>query len=283
MTGENRAGAGLRYIFFGFANASGYLQGTSPTTPAANGTIQRMQRLRGAQTFPMTLPEVERVNADGDDETLLQFTFPGVGLPSGNFGLAIHDMDFDAAIQGTLVESIGDIRAGAIAPGGQTFSNVMLLIMRESKKFDGNVKGVTAWEAALLPSLEISQLGSEWTSRTFTPYNYSVSLSKAARALYGATFTELLRGTTEMAIEPFDLENPIEIYGGFGNGAATTFALDTAPVSADGSKTHVYLNGVKQAYTTNYTISGKSLIFPVAPGSGVHIGYMQEVLAASLS
>lgn len=282
MAGENRIGAGLRYIYYGIPNSSGYLQGTT-TTPATNGTMQRMQRLRGGQTFPLTLTEPERVPVSGDDEPLVQFTFPGEALPSGNFGLAVHDMDFDALIQGTLVETIGDIRAGALAPGGQIFQPIMLLIMREAKKYEGNVKGVQTWEAVLLPSVEATPLGPEWTQRTFNPYNYAISLSKAARALYGATYTEGLRGTTELAIEPFDLENPIEIYGGFGNAVATTYALDTAPVSADGAKTHVYLNGVKQAYTTNYTISGKSLIFVAAPGSGVHIGYMQEVSAAGLS
>lgn len=282
MAGENRIGAGLRWIYYGIPNSSGYLQGTT-TTPATNGTMQRMTRLRGGQTFPLTLADPERVPVSGDDEPLVQFTFPGEALPSGNMGLAVHDMDFDALIQGTKVETIGDIRAGALAPGGLVFQPIMLLIMREAKKFEGSTKGVLTWEAVLLPSVEVTALGPEWTQRTFTPYNYAVSLSKASRALYGGTYTELLRGTTELAIEPFDLENPIEIYGGFGNGAAVNYTLDTAPVSADGSKTHVYLNGVKQAYTTNYTISGKTLVFAVAPGSGVHIGYMQEVAAADLS
>lgn len=282
MAGEDRIGAGLRYIYFGVPNASGYLQGTS-ATPTANGTIQRMQRLRGAQLFPLTIPDVDRLNVSGDDEPLVQFIFASESLPSGNMGLAVHDMDFDALIQGTKVEPIGNIRAGALAPGGQTYPTLMMLIMREAKKFQGATKGIAAWEGVFLPAVQLSPLGQEYQQRAFSPYQYAIALSKASRAPYGATYTELARGTTEMAIEPLDLDYPLEIYGGFGNGVATSFALDTAPVAADGSSTSVFLNGVKQAYTTNYTVSGLSLVFGVAPGSGVHIGYMQEVNAANLS
>lgn len=282
MAGEDRIGAGLRWIYYGVPNSSGYMQGNS-ITPATNGTIQRMNRLRGAQLVPLTLPDPEVLPVSGDDEPLVQFTFSAEGLPSGSMGLAVHDLDFDALVQGTLTEIIGNIKFGAMSPGGQVRQPLMFLIMREAKKYEGNTKGVTAWEGTFLNSVEISPSGSEWAQRAFNPYNYFMTLSKAARAPYGATYTELLRGTTEMPIDPFFSDNPIEVYGGFGNGVATSYALSNPPVSADGTYTSVFLNGVKQAYTTNYTISGSSLVFGSAPGSGVHIGYMQEVLASALS
>lgn len=282
MAGEDRIGAGLRAIYYGVPNSSGYMQGVT-TTPATAGTIQRMQRLRGARVVPLSLPDPEVLPVSGDDEPLVQFTFSAENLPNGSMGLAVHDLDFEALVQGTLTETIGNIKFGAISPDGQIRQPLMFMIIRESKKFEGNVKGIVGWEGAFLNSVEVSPVGSEWEQRAFNPYNYFMVLSKGARAPYGATYTELLRGTTSMPIDPFFSDNPIEVYGGFGDGVTTSYALSNPPVSADGTYTSVFLNGVKQAYTTNYTISGSSLVFVSAPGSGVHIGYMQEILAANMS
>lgn len=282
MAGENRVGAGFRYIYYGVANPSGYLQGNS-NTPASNGTIEPMLRLRGARTFPVEVPDRDRLPVSGDDEPLVAFDFASENLPSGVMATAIRNQGFEALIQGTLEETIGDLRAGALAASGTDSENMILLLMREAKKFDGAVKGVGAWEILMLPSSTIAPLGSSWEQRTFNPYNYAITASKAARAPYGATYTEGLRGTTEMALEPIEADNPIMIEGGFGDGAETDYVLSYAPVAETAAKVHVYLNGVKQAYTTNYSVSGLTLTFLVAPGSGVHIGVMYEVSASALS
>lgn len=282
MTGEARIGAGFKYIFYGVANSSGYLQGNSASA-ASNGTIQPLLRLRGARTFPVQIPDRDRINVSGDDEPLATFSFASEQLPQGVLATAVRDLDFEALIQGTLAESIGDLQLGALGPSGQSNLTMMLLMMREAKKFEGSTKGVGAWEILMIPACEITPLGSEWEQRTFQPYNYSISLSKAARALYGATYTEALRGTTELALEPVFGDNPIMIEGGFGNASQQAFTLTYTPAAASGSKVLVFVNGVKQAYTTNYTVSGKTLTFVSAPASGAHIGIMYEVSASELS
>lgn len=280
MAGENRIAAGFRYIYVGRANASGYLAGNIDGD-ASNGTIVPMQRVRGARTFPVEIPDRDRVPVSGDDEPLVTFTFASEELPSGVMATAVRDLEFEAKVQGTLAESIGDLTLGALAPGNQANETMMMLLQREAKKFEGNTKGTGAWEILLVPAAEITPLGSTWEQRTFNPYNYAISISKAARALYGATYTEALRGTTELALEPIFSDNPIMIEGGFGNASAVNFTLAYTPVSS--AKMHVYLNGVKQALTTNWTLSGRTLTFLAAPGSGVHIGIMYEVAASALS
>jgi hypothetical protein len=285
MAGEDRIGAGYKAIYVGRVNANGYMSGNI-SAEASNGQLLRMTRLRGAQTFPVSIPDDERVPVPGDDEILVTHTFASGELPSGVMGLAVHNMDFDALAQGTLVEPIGDLRAGAMVPTGRVNSTLCFFMMREAKKYEGNIKGTAAWEWLLVPSCEATPLGVEWQTRTFQPYNYGIAISKSSRAPYGATYTEGLRGTTEMALEPIDADYPGEIYGGFGDGATTSFNLTTAPIFADGNKTHLYINGVKKTYgagAAGYTISGATLIIGTAPASGAHIGYMQEIAASALS
>jgi hypothetical protein len=281
MAGEDRIGAGFRYIYHGVADSSGHLQGNSGTA-ATNGTIQPMLRLRGARTFPVSIPDRDRVPVSGDDSPLVTFSFPSEQLPNGVMATAVKSLDFEALCQSTAVESYGDLRAGSLGPSGEVQRTMMLLLQREAKKYEGSTKGVSAWEILMIPACEISPLGSEWEQRTFNPYNYSISISKAGQGIYGASYTELTRGTTEMAIEPIEADNPVMIEGGYGDNATTNFTLAKTPVAATAAKVHVWLNNVKQTYTTHYTVSGTGLSFVTPPGTGVHIGVMYEVAASTL-
>lgn len=282
MAGEDRIGAGFKYIFYGVADSNGYLQGNN-ATPATNGTIQPMLRLRGARTFPVTIPERDRVPVSGDDEPLVTFSFASEQLPNGVMATAVRSLDFEALVKSTLVESIGDLRAGSMAAGGEVSRTMMLLLIREAKKYEGATKGPTGWEIVMIPSCEIAPAGAEWEQRTFNPYNYSINISKAGQGVYGGSYTEATRGTTELAIEPIEADNPIMIEGGYGNASEDDFALTYAPVAATAAKVHVWLNNVKQVYTTHYVVSGGGVHFVTPPGSGVHIGIMYEVAASALS
>ena len=282
MAGEDRIGAGFKYIYYGVADSSGYLQGNG-ATPATNGTIQPMLRLRGARTFPVTIPERDRVPVSGDDEPLVAFSFASEQLPNGVMSTAVRSLDFEGLVKSTLVESIGDLRAGSMAAGGEVSRTMMLLLIREAKKFEGATKGPLAWEVVMIPSCEISPAGAEWEQRTFNPYNYSINISKAGQGLYGGSYTEAARGTSDMAIEPIEADNPIMIEGGYGDAAQLTFPLSVLPVANSAAKVHVYLNNQKQIYTTAYSVVAGVLTFVSAPGAGVHIGVMYEVAASSLT
>lgn len=282
MAGEDRIGAGFKYIYYGVADSSGYLQGNSATA-ATNGTIQPMLRLRGARTFPVTIPERERVPVSGDDEPLVTFSFASEQLPNGVMATAVRSLDFEALVKSTLVESLGDLRAGSMAAGGEVLRTMMLLLIREAKKYEGSTKGTGAWEAVMIPACEISPAGAEWEQRTFNPYNYSINISKAGIGIYGGSYTEATRGTNELALEPIECDNPPFVMGGYGDGATTGYTLTHTPVAASAAKVHVWLDNVKQTYTTHYTVTGTGLNFVSPPGDGVHIGVMYEVAASALS
>ena len=53
---------------------------------------------------------------------------------------------------------------------------------------------------------------------------------------------------------------------GSGNGTVTAFTLSQAPPTSSG--VDVYLNGILQEYTTDYTISSTTLTFTTAPATG---------------
>lgn len=278
---EARIAAGFDFIFYGVRNVNGYFQGNDATGAAAGNTNgQGALRLEGARTIPVSLPQDDVVTVTGDNEPKVSFTFPSANLPSGILELAVRDMDFDALVQGTKIETIGDLSVGTLQPSGASKPDMLLLLMRQAKKWDSGVRGVSAWEVLFVPSCEITPLYADITERQFNAYRYGINISKADRFPWGATYTEIVHGTPSSALVPIDSDYPIQLHSFQGDGAQDTFILDVAPISL--AKTYVYVNGVKQVPTTQFTLSSKTVTFVAAPASSAIINVMYEVAAADL-
>lgn len=281
MTEAARIAAGYDYTFYGVRNSDGYLQGNDGTGAAAGNTNgQGMLRLEGGRTIPVSIPQDEVVTPTGDNEPTVSFTFPSSNLPSGILETASKNLDFEALCQGTKVETVGGLSVGLQGPSGSTKENMVLLLMRQAKKWAAGVRGVAAWECQFVPSCEISPLGGDWTERQFSPYRYGINISKADRFPWGATYTEAVHGATSSALVPIFSDNPIQLHAFQGNGSQDTFILDVAPISL--AKTYVYVNGVKQVPTTQFTLSSKTVTFVSPPASSAIINVMYEVAAADL-
>lgn len=279
MAGENQIAAGFKYVAYGVLNSSGIHIGNTLTgATAGSATGHPMIRLRGARTVPVELTEPERLTVLGDNEPLVQFQFPGAELPSGILEMSVRDQSFEALIQGTREESIGDLTAGALGPSGTSTPDMCLLLMREAKKYEGAVKGVASWEILFVPQCQIVPLFSNFTQREFNPYRYSIVLSQSGRAPYGPTYTELTRGTQSMTLDPIVSDNPVWVEVWQGNGSQATWTLTYIPKTT--SKVYVYKNnGVRDP---GATVSGQTITNPVAPLTGQYVHALYEVDAANM-
>lgn len=66
-----------------------------------------------------------------------------------------------------------------------------------------------------------------------------------------------------------------------GTGAQTAFTLSATPLST--AATEVFISGVRQVPTTNYTVSGTTLTFSVAPPSGTGNIFVRWINSAAIS
>lgn len=265
--------AGFDHCFYGLLDSSGNLKGNS-VAGASNGTIQGMLRLEGARTIPLGIPEDEVTSVTGDNRPLVSFSFPGADLPSGILEMATRNLDFEAIAQGTSTETIGGIVKGALAPSNPAKPDVVWMFQRRSKKWQDGARGVGAWEAIVALRTNVTPLGSAITERQFDAIRYSINLSAGDRSPWGASFTEAVQGYTYTPIETLEADNPLHMMGGYGNASQTLFTLDYTPAAA--TKVYVYVNGIRLAYTTGYTVSGKVITLTAAPANGVHIGVIYE-------
>jgi hypothetical protein len=277
MTDVPRIAAGFDYLYYFTLDSNGRIKGNT-AVGATNGTIQGARWLEGGRTIPFVINEDETITVTGNNKPLVSFSFPSAELPSGVLETAVKNMGFDALVQGTKVRNVADLAFSGRGSGESSRPDMGLLALRQAKKWTEGNRGTSAWEGQLALKTNITPLGSNITERQFDPYRYSINLSGSDRYSWGATFTEAADGFTNKPIIDIEGDNPVHLMGGYGDGVTVAFALDYTPKTA--AKMIVTLDGVLKALTTHYTLSGKTLTFGVAPGSGVHIGIIYEVDAA---
>lgn len=259
--------AGFRFLHYGVTGPAGYMIGNT-LAGASQGQLQALTRLEGARTMPVNIPETETLTVSGDDQPLVQFQFDAEDLASGVFQMAVRDASFEALIQGTAVESLAGSSVGVLQPDNPAPPDMVLVAQRNSKKWAAGVRGVKAWEITIIPKVQITPLYTTIEQRTFQPYQYKYTSSKADTKPWGATFTEALNGAQQGAAIVVDSDYPIDIAAIQGNGSTTSFALPFAPVSA--SYMAVFVGQLQKYVTTHWTISGNTITFLAAPGAGVY-------------
>lgn len=270
----DRIHAGFKYLFLGTVNSDGFLIGqTTAGATAGAAAGEGMLRLVGAQTLPIEMAESEVVTALGDDEPLTQFDFEGADLPNGILELAVKNFDFEALVQGTLVETLGDVKVGNLGAASSSRPIIALLAWRRAKKWESGTKGVKAWVGEVAMRCTITPLGAAFQQRTVTPNRYKISTSKADRKLWGATLSEAINGTELSAIMELTADYPQLVHVFKGNGIQTAFTLPYTPPTTTTPK--VFKDGLQMTVTTHYTINGATITFVSAPASNalVHVIY----------
>lgn len=278
---EKTIAAGFRYLWYGVVDSSGYFIGGTATAPAAGTAAgSGMLRLDGARTLPVNIPEPDIVVVSGDDEPMVSFEFDSEDLPSGAFEMAARNNTFDALIQGTSVENIGDVEMSMLDPKDRQSQSMCMLLSRRAKSWLPGTKGVKKWENAFVPRCTVKPLFATIEQRTFTPYQYAINLSRSDRSGW-STISESLHGTTAASLLIIDSDNPLYMHRFTGNNSQQNFTLSFAPVS--GAKTYVYVNDVKQTVTTDYTVSSTTLAFVAAPATDAVIVVLAEIDESNLS
>lgn len=278
---KNTIGAGFRVLWYGVRNSNGVFIGSTATTPTAGVAAgSGLARLFGARTIPFGIPETVIVPVSGDDEPMVTFEFDPEDLPNGVFEMAQRDNVFDALIQQTKVHTIGDIEVTVYDPMGRQAQSMCMLLSRIAKSWKSGEKGAKKWENWFIHQAGIKPLGpAAVTQREFGPYRYRMNTSRGDLGP-GFSINETEHGTTGTSISVIDSDNPLYYQTWRGNNALLTYTMSYAPVS--GAKSYIYLDHLRKTLTTDYSISGTSLIFIAAPGQDVVIEALTEVAEGTL-
>lgn len=122
--------------------------------------------------------------------------------------------------------------------------------------------GSAASAATLLDAFDDRYLGSKSSDPTLDNDGNALLTG----ALYWNTVSNLIRVYSGTAWQDLQQASAFFTQAFSGNGSTTAFTLSSAPASS--ASVEVFITGVRQAPTTNYTVSGTTLTFVVAPPAG---------------
>lgn len=273
-------GAGFRVIHIGQADVDGYFVGGYTAAAAGADVGSGMERIFGAQTIDLSIPEPTRVTASGDDGPMATFDFSAEDLPANVLELAARSLTFEAFVQGSKVESIDDLDMITAQPSGNDEPPVIVMVLSRRAK---NQSGGKVWETKIVPSASITPLGAQFQQRNVTSYRYSVSTTTSDRAPWGKLLSTSANGATAAPILDIEAENPVMMHAFLGNNTETDVILDYTPV-AD-TKVSVYVDGVKKTLTTDYTVNTgtKTVTFVAAPATDALVVVLYEYDAGNIA
>lgn len=281
-TGTKAISAGFELVFYSLLDSEGYATGGTGTVTAGDANGSPALRINGAKTIPIAAAEAEFVPVTGDDEVIGQFSFAPATLPSGVLEVAVRDLELMARAQGTLVRDVGGtdgFQYTALQPADLLFQDMSLILQSRAQSQTAGIVGAARKDVEIVPLCQLTPLGGERTERAAKSMRYSINASPSDKAPWGMTFTEALDGTTKMPIMSGFAANGVHLHAFKGDASRVAFTLAYTPAAT--SKVYVYVEGVQQAYTTNFTVSGKVITFGVAPASGARIEVFYEFSSLS--
>lgn len=225
--------AGNTDCWLGFIDSNGFLCGSATTAPAAGAAGSPMMRLTGIKEAPIAVPERELVQSTGDDDLIAEFDFTNINSRSFVAEFAVENLTIDALLQGTLVETLGEIKMTGLDVLNMAELNVCLILQSRAKKQDAGVQGQKGYSGVWIPIATAKPLGRNgFSERTPGTFRLQITPQIAGNHPWGITIAEANAGTTGQRFTRFTAENPITAHAHTGNGVLQTFTLDSAPISA---------------------------------------------------
>ena len=234
--------AGTNLNFIGFYDQNGLLTGGTTTAPSAGVAAGNpFDHIYGVQTASPTVGEPDQVVITGDDIRLGEFDFESIASRAFTIELAAFDLDQEAQLLGTNVQTIGETKIGAMDIVDRVELNACIILQGRTKKQDIGVKGLKAYSGVIIPLCNVIPLGrGSFESRGAASWRYRVTPQVASNYPWGVTIAEATAGTTGLTYIPFTSDYPIHMHVFEGNGIATSWTLQHRPVAA--SKTSIFFN-----------------------------------------
>lgn len=265
------SGAGLRKARVYALSTAGLPDGDQSGADGYNG-----ENVTGVKAVTLNVPENQRIQHVGDDQTFAQDFLPPTELPSGNFTTAKTNQTLDALLQDTLVQTIGEWELDALSTNkaGQEI-DVCFMYWRQALVTDPSDSdfGSRRWQTFIIPKERITPQGNSPDQGSDDVNNYSMTPTGSLITPWGVSFTEDDNGFTRAVRLRATSDYPIMMERYTGNATLATFNTEFSPVSV--AKTKAWNADTGAALTVN-AIGANSFTVSSAPGNGAAVVALYE-------
>lgn len=228
--------AGVRDSWLSFLDTQNFAIGNT-TSAISAGSIRGSYPFVGIQQMPTGIPEGDTVPVPGDDTNLGNFIFSSDAPREFLMNFGQFDLELDALLQGTLVETLGNWKIGLGDPGNPSYPSVSLIVNSRAIKRDSSVSGQAAWNVFIYPVVQIQPLNRETLQgRTAGVNRYKGVAQQAFNHPWGVTIAEAVNGDLSSYVFPVTSNYPLTLDAFTGNGVVTDWVLNKTPINTSETK-----------------------------------------------
>ena len=265
MAGTQSTTFGLRRLQLWTTDNEGFISGNQTGTVPYAGS-----RIKAAQSFTPNIPQFEQVTILGDDIVQATVSLPPTTEPTVQFTVGTHDLEIDAIMQDTKVQTVGEWSHGVSITNKQGDEpNLTLMAQMESIVLDGTRKGRQQWTTLLFGNAIVQAMGPSAAQRDAAVTSYNAIVTNTGRTVWGEQYTDDQHGATQAVMSFIYSEYPLHLHRYDSNGTANVFLLEQQPINI--AKARAYVNGTPQTITAVGTAAPYTATIGGTPSAGALI------------
>jgi hypothetical protein len=262
MAGRNEisTGIGLRHVRVALRDTDSII--ALPSGWAHNAVYNGLQ-VGGALALTVTIPDPNRVQAQGDDRAYHTFNLPPTETPTGELRVSKTAMDVIALLTGTKVFGASPVRKIGLATDQQGLEPAIVLWgSRQAIDSDGDSAyfGNQIWQTYIFLNALAAPKPAAMEDQNVGEVTYAVSANDSAVDEQGVSFAVLTHGFTKAPYVMITTLGKFMLDAFTGDGSTADFTLSQATLHS-GGQVVVAVNGVVKTVTTHYTVSGNVITF----------------------
>lgn len=263
-------------------DAAGYIAGITGTL--ANGAAAGSYEMQGLKTADLAVPEPEKTNITGFNRFLGAFTWPMGESPSGSIEGSVYDHTLNAALEGTLVRTLGGLEITALGAKEATANSVAMILQLDAYSQTTGYKGQAKKFGLFVPKASAVALGtSTITERDALNARLALTILSADRMPWGELLTLVGQGATEALMLTFSSDYWVDLHAFRGDGAVDDVVLAHTPAgdhTATPARVQVWVDGTAAVPTTDFTVTvaTRTVSFTAGhiPAAGAHVAILYE-------
>lgn len=249
----------------------------------ANGEDQSMLTYKGFATYTDTPANAEAVSIQADAGNIGTMFSRALDNATGTITFATFDAIFQSIVEDLSVYSDDDYEKVGIDDAATVLNKIDMIINSHATSLEAASLDEQAWQVIEIfkATAEKGDSSTSGTDFAAQPQSYNLVFDHATNDMDNVPITDGNYNRTKLRGQIYWSENPIIRHTFIGDNSATTVTLDETPVAETGLKVRMFLDGVQQDYTTDYTVVAATgvVTFVVAPGEGevVVISYEYDI------
>ena len=252
--------AGLRGGRVYELNTAGRIKGNSSSVPYMGFPII------GGKVLNLTTPKQRRVNHVNADRVAAADFLPPTEAASAIINVGADNMVLDAVLTGNKTRSVGEAVSIGALTSTQGFEPLLGLMLYQ-EMLDARSR-LRRWRNILVPRAKLIPTDAGMADKEVDG-NYDVLFTPSSVDLFGVTLTNTADDETDEQYRRVMSEGLLGLAAWIGDGTTVVFTLPTGYSPAlTTAKIAVFLNGVLQVVTTNYTATTSAVTMLIAPAIG---------------